>query len=1058
MGKLLTAVISLFIFTLCHAQPDSLSGKRLLLLYSYHPGFPTSEKVLSGIKSAFEDGNRPVIEIEYMDSKRLNDQQVRDHYYDFLDYKLSFRPTYDLIITSDDNALNFAVTHQNKLFPETPLVFLGVNNIEKAKSLESNPLISGVVEAPSFSETLKLSQKLMPERTNIHILADNRIPSLSDLSAAKNALKTSQNLNSHTIMLSELSWRQLGEKLNELSNQDILLLISAFKDKHNKTLSFEDSLKFITSHTQIPILHTWEHGIESGLMGGVVVSHQEQGYQAGRIARDVLSGKPIADIPILLQSPNRVMLNYQKIKEFKITEQSAPKNTVWINYKTSLLYQHLNSLIILLLVFFTLAGISIFLARKNFKIQAISNQLEEQTSFLRLLMSTIPDLVWIKNPKGVYLLCNQRFELFFGAEEKDIINKTDYDFVDKELADFFRKHDINAMEAKHPLINEEWVTFASTGEKALLETIKTPIYDHVTGGLLGVLGVGRDITKRRESENALRLSASVVENTAEGVVITDKQTNIIQVNKAFSEITGFSADEIKGKPTSTLKSGIQDESFYREMWFELTHLGRWSGELINKRKDESLYPVWQTISAVFDDNHELCHYVSVFSDISQIKKSQQEVFHLAYHDTLTNLPNRSLLIERMDQAVKHADRSHKAFALMFLDLDNFKNINDSRGHLAGDDLLTNTAKILESTIREKDTVARVGGDEFVLLFDDVTSADKAARLARKILKTLQNPIDIDGGQVEISASIGICLYPADGETATELLKNADTAMYRAKQQGRNNFQFYTEQLTKEVIKRVELETELRHAIRRNEFTLHYQPQIDLVSGQLIGAEALIRWTNQKLGSVPPDQFIPVAEETGIIHKIGSWVLHEAAQQIHHWQQKELKFGPVAVNIAGPQITHEQLTNEVLGLLTKFNLTADQIALEVTETFVMQHESSIHQLKTLDAMGIELAIDDFGTGYSSLSYLKKLPVRKLKIDQSFVRDIPNDPDDMAIARTIMALAETLNLKVIAEGVETEQQAQFLKSIGCNEAQGYFYSKPLPAQEFESFCRSFEQAKQ
>jgi len=547
----------------------------------------------------------------------------------------------------------------------------------------------------------------------------------------------------------------------------------------------------------------------------------------------------------------------------------------------------------------------------------------------------------------------------------------------------------------------------------------------------------------------------VVANTAEGVVITNAAREILEVNQAFCDITGYNHDEVIGKNPRLLQSGQQDDEFYSQMWQEIQQQGRWRGELINRKKDGSLYPSWQTISAVFDDQGTLRHYVSVFSDITQIKQSQEEVFHLAYHDTLTNLPNRLLLKERLNQAIKHAHRKQRTFTLMFVDLDNFKNINDTQGHNEGDLLLQNIATLLRHTLRDKDTIARIGGDEFILLFDDVAELQEAEKLASKVLSVLSAPIELSESSANISASIGICQFPQDGDSADELLKNADTAMYRAKQQGRNNFQFYSAELTRHVVERVELEKALRNALQQDEFCLHYQPQIDLNSGQVIGAEALLRWHSDQLGNVSPDRFIPVAEESGLILAVGHWVVKEACRQIRKWKDQQLTIGKVAVNISGAQISKTDLAAEVRNLMTEYQLSPTDLSLEVTETFVMQHQNTaVSQLSILHGMNLELAIDDFGTGYSSLSYLKKLPINKLKIDKSFIQDIPHDPDDMAIARTIIALADSLGLTVIAEGVETEEQAAYLKATGCHQAQGYLYGKPMSAEQLQDFIEQYQ----
>lgn len=1031
------------------AQSEDLSDKRILLLYSYHPGFPTSDKILAGLQQAFGD-YPPQLDIEYMDSKRHQDAASLENLLQLLSHKLRKRQRYDLIITADDNALDFIRQHRSRLAANTPVVFLGVNDPRKAQDMNNVPWATGVFESLSFPRMLTLAEQLMPGRRNVYVIADSRKTSQTDLHTLQQQMADFTGLNFRVLSLTQLSWDDLRLQLQNLGDQDLVLLIGAYSDRFGHEFSFYDSLKLIREATPVPILHPYEHGIGQGVLGGVVVSHTEQGRQAGRMARKILAGEDIRLIPVMNKSPNLPMADDQELQRLGIDRTLLPADTRIINQSTSVWHTYQTEIISASLIFALLFLLAIYLASQNIRMRLLTDKVEEKSSYLRLLMETLPDLVWIKNPDGVYLTCNKRFEQFFGASEQHITGKTDYDFVDQDLADFFRQHDMAAMQARGLTVNEEHITFASDGHSELLETIKTPVYDHKTGRLLGVLGVGRNITQRKANENMLRLSASVVENTIEAIMIIDADGKIVQVNRSFCDITGYSRDDVLGKTPDFLRSDGYDDDFYQQVDQALLEQGRWSGEYINRHKDGSLCPVWQTISTVKDDQDQIRNYVSVFSDISQIKQSQQEVFHLAYHDTLTNLPNRLLLRERLDQAIKHAQRNDKSFTLMFVDLDNFKNINDSQGHPEGDRLLKNVADFLKQTLREKDTVARVGGDEFVLLFDDLGEAEAAARLAQKILDTLDQPIALASGNVRVSASVGLCLFPQDGDNADDLLRNADAAMYRAKSQGRNNYQFYTETMTRDIIERVNIENELRHAICRNELSLHYQPQIDLTSGQAIGVEALLRWHNEKLGQVPPDRFIAIAEDAGLMLTIGEWVLNQAGKQARDWLDRDIPFGRIAVNIAGPQITKMNLVEQVSAMLHHCRLPATRLSLEVTETFIMQNQdSSVKQLYLLHEMGVELAIDDFGTGYSSLSYLKKLPISKLKIDKSFIRDMPEDSDDIAISNTIVALANSLGLDVIAEGVETREQAQLLLQAGCQQAQGFLYSRPLTVPQLEQY---------
>lgn len=588
-------------------------------------------------------------------------------------------------------------------------------------------------------------------------------------------------------------------------------------------------------------------------------------------------------------------------------------------------------------------------------------------------------------------------------------------------------------------------------EKAI--EVKVKLVRDQSGTETGMLVSLHDLSHSRQIEERLRLAASVFENTDEGVIITDGDGNILDVNRAFSQIQGYSREEVIGKNPRIFQSGHHDQSFYRDLWCSLTETGHWRGELWNRRKNGELFPKWQTINRVVDANGNLTHYVGIFADITHIKQSQEKLDHLGHHDALTDLPNRLLLNERMEQAVKHAERHNSLLAVIFLDLDNFKHINDSLGHPVGDQLLREVARKLLLATRQDDTVARIGGDEFVLLLEDIGKPENAGIAAQKLAAMFAEPFQLPEHSIRVTASLGICICPQDGKDPATLLRNADSAMYRAKEEGRNTYQFYTEELTRNAFERVLLENNLRQAIEEAQLRLLYQPQFDLQNGRIIGLEALLRWDHPELGTISPAKFIPLAEESGLIHPIGEWVLRTACRQGRRWQEQGLDFGRIAVNIAGPQLQRHNLLKEVMAVLDETQLETDRLELEVTEGFIMQQaESAITQLQALRDLGLTLAIDDFGTGYSSLSYLKQLPIHKLKIDQSFVRDIPKDHNDMAIADAIIAMGKSLGLTVIAEGVETQAQANFLKQAGCQEGQGFLYSKPVTAEVVEAMLSS------
>jgi len=679
------------------------------------------------------------------------------------------------------------------------------------------------------------------------------------------------------------------------------------------------------------------------------------------------------------------------------------------------------------------------------QVRSRTRELDNERLRLHLLINTLPDLVWVKDQNGVYLGCNAEFERLYGASEQQILGRTDYDFVPQDVADFFRANDRLAIEAGSSRINEEEVTYASDGHKVTLETIKTPMFD-ASGRLVGVLGIGRDITERKQNAEKLRLAGRVFDSTAEGILITNPQGEIVAVNAAFEAISGYSQAEVLGRQPSLLRSGKHQPIFYQEMWAALLETGLWQGEIWNRRKTGEIYPNWQTVSAVRDTEGKTTHFVSVFSDITTVKRSQEALDFLAHHDPLTELPNRMLLRDRLQHALQRCRREGHTVAVLFVDLDRFKHINDTLGHPVGDEILRRVAKAMVSQVRAGDTVSRIGGDEFVLLLEDDVSVRSVATVAQKLVDLVAQPFVIDDKELYVTTSIGISLFPDDGDDVDSLLKQADLAMYKAKQQGRNNFQFYEADMGKGALERLVLENALRGAVQRGELLLHYQPQVDLGSGALAGVEALVRWQHPELGLVPPGRFIPVAEEMGIIKEIGDWVLGEACRQVARWRDSDFVVPRMAVNLSVQQLEKAGLEAAVAAHLSACAMPAGQLELEVTESVIMnQSGRALETLEALRQLGVFLAIDDFGTGYSSLAYLRQLPVHRLKIDYSFVRDIGRDPNDEAIARAIISLGHSLGLEIVAEGVERAEQADFLLRESCDVAQGYLYARPVPADE-------------
>ena len=567
------------------------------------------------------------------------------------------------------------------------------------------------------------------------------------------------------------------------------------------------------------------------------------------------------------------------------------------------------------------------------------------------------------------------------------------------------------------------------------------------------IGIMRDMADLKRAEKELSLAAMVFEHMNEAVGVTDADNNYISINSAFIRITGYAPEEVIGRNPKFMASGHHDALFYQRMWESINENGCWQGELWNRRKNCEIYPEWLNIVAVKDVQGRVQNHISVFSDISERKAADERLHFMSNYDVLTDLPNRTLLHDRILQAIMSAPRLKRQVAIFFLDLDRFKAINDTLGHSIGDLLLQSVAERLKGCMRKSDTVARLGGDEFIAVIPDLHDGTDAATIAQKILDVMSKHFVIRDVELHITASIGISLFPDDGTANEELISNADVAMYRAKENGRNNYQFFAPEMNNRSYERLTLENKLRRALERQEFVLYYQPQVNAETGGIIGAEALVRWRHPELGLVAPGMFIPIAEESNLIVAIGEWVLREACRQNRAWQDEGLSAITVAVNLSAMQFNQRNLTKMIAGVLEETGLDSHWLELEITESGIMRNcEAAVTTLFSLKQMGLKLSIDDFGTGYSSLSYLKKFPIDKLKIDQSFVRDITTNKDDAAIVGAIIGMAKGLNLRVVAEGVETSDHLCFLHSSGCFEMQGYYFSKPVPANEFRQLLLS------
>lgn len=567
------------------------------------------------------------------------------------------------------------------------------------------------------------------------------------------------------------------------------------------------------------------------------------------------------------------------------------------------------------------------------------------------------------------------------------------------------------------------------------------------GEITHYVGIKEDITERKLNDKKLRVASTVFESTSEGMMVTNAEKVIQTVNSAFCDVTGYQQEDVIGLTPTLLASGRHDDAFYQTMYTSLSLRGHWEGEIWNRRKNGEVYPLWVSISVIYDAQERVEGYVSLFRDITQRKENEDRIFYQANFDPLTALPNRNLFNDRLKSAMEASKRYKNKFALLFIDLDRFKNVNDTLGHTIGDLLLESVAYRLKSDIRDVDTCARLGGDEFAIILPDIKEPAVAEVIANKLVQSMATPFLVRGHDVFISSSIGITIFPDDGADSEILIRNADVAMYRAKENGRNSIQFFTFELTERAKERHKLESAMRKAISYHEFELYYQPIVDLNSGHIVSCEALIRWNSSQLGVVSPAAFIPLAEEVGLMLPIGEWVIREACLQAKRWLQAGIQPPKVSINLSVQQFLRGNVAEEISSVLKEFGLSGSLFSFEITESLLASDQQSINnQLSLLHALGCDISIDDFGTGYSSLNYLRKFPVTILKIDRVFIEHIVNDEADRSLVSAMFAMAKGLNMKVIVEGVESEEQVRVLKKMGCENIQGYIYSKPLPQEKF------------
>lgn len=655
---------------------------------------------------------------------------------------------------------------------------------------------------------------------------------------------------------------------------------------------------------------------------------------------------------------------------------------------------------------------------------------------------TTKKLFWSDEVYRIFGLKPQEFDATYEAFLEHI-HPDDVELVKKSYADSIANK--SSYHITHRIVRKN-------GEIAFVHERCEHEFDS-DGNVTDSIGTVHDITEQKIIQNELMLASKVFSKMNDGVVITDDSQRILKVNEAFTRITGYTSKELEGNTPKTFSSGWHDKSFYKKMWEDISNHGQWSGEITDRKKNSQRYTSEMQIIALHNDEGTLTNYISITNDVSKKKEQEKLIHNLAYFDALTGLPNRVLFEERVVNRIPFAKRNDKKIALIFIDMDNFKDVNDTLGHLMGDAFLVEVAKTIKATLREQDTIARLGGDEFAILLEDVSCIMDAIPIAEKIIATFRNPITIQEREIYTGVSMGVSIYPEDGKSYDELVQAADTAMHQVKASGKNNFQFFTQTMNEKITERLFLENGLRNAVAHNEIFLVYQPKVNIETNKVYGMEALARWKHPKLGLIRPDKFIAVSEETGQIYNLGLWITKQAlidTKALHEAGHRLI----VSINVSSKQLENENFVNDICSLVTEIGVEKGYVELEITESHIMSNiDEALIILKELSSSGFKLSIDDFGTGYSSLSYLKKLPAQTIKIDRSFVLDIDKDEDDKSIVATIIAMARALGKDVIAEGSETQEHIDALKYLHCHKIQGYFFSKPLEINLFREFIDNF-----
>lgn len=1026
-----------------HANAQS---KNILILLSYSTDFPSYPNITKSLNTALSQHN---LDYVYLNSKNnwANDYQALMQ--DFLAKRQALsQQKIDLIITVDDNTFSFVKKNYQTMYSGIPIVFMGINDIKKLEWAQDQSNFTGFYEAPSFSENLLYAQSLFPNSDTIHIVNDSSTSSRANtkqLIRAASSLNLTKRLN--LISLEDLSWNQLNHSLSILPPSEPIILISAFVDKHGERKSYFKGLNRIIDNSDSAIITFWSHALGQGILGGHMINPSKHAQAAADYATAILNGTAIAKLPIIYTSPNTNEFDRDILEKHEIDTSLLPADTSYTNPSKPMLQNlwFIISLISTILVF--LIGAVTYLTLQIRRRTQAEAALVQEKALLAGIINTIPDHIVYKDKNYKYQVSNSAFENFVNLSKSKLIGNSDHDLFQNKIISLFHSMDSKVVSTGKEVRCTEFIDLEQA-DSAILDIIKTPFYDS-KGVLSGIISIARDISLSYKQQEENRLLATFFKQSSEGMVIVSKRGRILTVNPALISMTGFSSEQLIGNSFRKVLSNVSYQA-YRNMSLDLKNIGKWQGEMEYITLSQKSQPGWVIATSVLDENGDISHFVASFSDISKLKHSQNKLQHLAHHDALTGLPNRTFLTQKLSGMISKARKQDKQLAVAFLDLDRFKNINDTLGHLFGDKLLRVIAQRMYNQLKPNEVVARIGGDEFILILDPSDGLPALSARLDALNQNIQEMVYIDGKEIMTCASIGVSLYPEDGTSSELLFQHADTALYSAKEAGRAMHKFYASALTIQAKERLDIESHLAKALEYKEMSLAYQPIYDFKRQKFVKVEALLRWSTPKLGNVPPDRFIPIAEETGSILSIGNWVLETACRTMAQWQQRSCQIQRIAVNVSRIQIARQDIFETVKAILERTQCKPQWIEIEVTESAIMNlSKEGLTQLTQLREFGVSISIDDFGTGQSSLSSLKTLPVSTLKIDKSFVQDMPENHNDVEIARLILQMSKVLNVRSVAEGVETAEQAQVLKNMGCDLCQGYLFSKPLSEDALAEF---------